>query len=117
MIDQNEAEKEITGFSHTEAGGMLGDIWKLDERLTDTIRHHHTPELSYADPNLTHVIYLADLLTGRFQAGLELGFVNSGDISSRLKKIGISSSRLSPVIDLIVQRIPEGFAGVHGSAA
>jgi putative nucleotidyltransferase with HDIG domain len=108
MIELGEAEKEMLGITHTEAGQILGESWSLDERLTDTIRHHHHPELASVDPELTHVVYLADLLTGKFQAGQELGFKNKGSIATRLQKIGLTPSQLSSVVDLIPQTILEG---------
>lgn len=108
MIEISEAEKKILGYTHTEAGGILGESWMLDERLIETIRYHHQPELASVDPELTHVVYLADLLTGKFQAGQEMGFISKGDIASRLQKIGLATSQLSSIVELIPQRILEG---------
>lgn len=105
MVELCEAEKETLGLTHTEAGAILGENWSLDERLTDTIRNHHSPESASADPGLTHVVCIADLLTGKFQAGQELGFVDRGDISSRLKKIGLAPSQLSSIVEIIPQRV------------
>jgi len=107
MIELSEAEKETLGITHTEAGKILGESWSLDERLIDTIRYHHQPELSSVDTKLVHVVYLADLLMSKFKAGQELGFLNNGDLSSRLKKIGLVPSRFSSIVDLIPQKIWE----------
>ena len=113
MVELGEAEKETLGFTHTEAGGLLGESWSLNERLIDTIRYHHQPEHASVDPELVHVVYLADLLMSKFQAGQELGFLNNGNISSRLQKIGLIPSQFSTIVDLIPQRILEGSIGLH----
>ncbi len=103
-----EAERDVIGITHTEAGGSLGERWALNESLIDTIRFHHQPELSTVNSELPHVIYLADLLMTKFQAGHELGSLDKGDITSRLKKIGLKSSQLPLIIDLIPQCALEG---------
>ncbi|MCA8943729.1 MAG: HDOD domain-containing protein [Planctomycetes bacterium] len=37
-----EAEQEILGFTHAEAGALLAERWKLSDELRDAIRFHHT---------------------------------------------------------------------------
>jgi putative nucleotidyltransferase with HDIG domain len=114
MVELGEAEKETLGVTHTEAGRVLGESWSLDELLIDTIRHHHQPELSSVDPELVHVVYLADLLMSKFQAGHELQGLNKGNISLRLKKIGLMPSQFSIIVDLIPHKILEGAINLHG---
>ncbi|MFH1351135.1 MAG: HDOD domain-containing protein [Pseudomonadota bacterium] len=104
-IELCEAEKESIGLTHPEAGGLLGESWSLPENLIDTIRHHHYPERSTNDPQLTHLIYLADLLMSRFQVGQELECLNMDRFSYRLKEIGLSASQLPIIVDLIPREI------------
>jgi len=108
MAELYEAEKEITGFTHSEAGGVLGERWLLNESLIEMIRYHHHPELASVNPELSHVVYLADLLMTKFQAGQELGSLDKGDVSLRLKKIGLTSSQFPVIVDLIPQCVLEG---------
>ncbi|MBU2623362.1 MAG: HDOD domain-containing protein [Proteobacteria bacterium] len=114
MVEIVEAEKETLGFTHTEAGSLLGESWSLNDRLIDTIRHHHHPEHASVDPELTHVVYLADLLMSKFQAGHELQCLNNGNITLRLKKIGLIPSQFSTIVDLIPHKILEGAINLHG---
>ena len=108
MAELYEAEKEMAGITHTEAGAILGERWSLNESLVDMIKHHHQPEFASVNPELAHVVYLADLLMSKFQAGQELGFMDKGDVSLRLKKIGLTSSQFPVIIDLIPQSVLEG---------
>ena len=108
MAELNEAEKEIAGISHSEAGGLLGERWLLNETLTDMIRYHHQPEFATASPELAHVVYLADLLMTKFQAGQELASLDKGDIPLRLNNIGLTSSQFPAIVGLIPQHVLEG---------
>ena len=100
-IELCEAEKEIFGISHPETGKLLAENWSIPENLVDTILHHHYPEHATLDPELTHIVYLADLLMSRFQVGQEIESLNMDNLSSRLQKVGLSTSEFPVIIDLI----------------
>jgi HD-like signal output (HDOD) protein len=104
-IELCDAEIEKLGITHPDAGGLLAEHWSLPENLTDTIKHHHYPEKAIVDPELTHMIYLADLLMSRFRVGQELECINMDNLSSRLQKIGLTLSQFPTLIDLIPQNI------------
>lgn len=104
-IDLCDAEKEKFGHSHAEVGGLLAENWSLPDNLVDAIRFHHCPERATVDPELTHIVYLADLLMSRFQVGQELECLNIDQFSLRLKKVGLSVSQLPILVDLIPQQI------------
>ncbi|MBW2021212.1 MAG: HDOD domain-containing protein [Deltaproteobacteria bacterium] len=104
-IDLCEAETEKFGITHAEAGERLADRWSLPETLTDTIRHHHNPEQSTVYPELTHLVYLADLLMSRFRAGHELECLNTDALAMRLQKVGLSQSQFPKIVDLIPRQV------------
>ncbi|MBW1707316.1 MAG: HDOD domain-containing protein, partial [Deltaproteobacteria bacterium] len=104
-VELCEAEREKLGITHPEAGELLAENWSLPENLTDTIRHHHCPEQATIDPELTHLVYLADLLMSRFQAGQELERLNTDELSSRLQKVGLATSQFPMLVDLIPERV------------
>jgi putative nucleotidyltransferase with HDIG domain len=97
----SEAEKTILGIDHTEVGCDLALRWSLPDSLTDTIRHHHEPENAVRNFELTHIVYLADLLMSRFHTGLELDRLSTEALSSRLHAIGLSIEKFSDIVDLI----------------
>lgn len=96
-----DVEKEQFGVTHTEIGGLLADRWDLPEKLTDAIRNHHTPEQAEIDPELTHIVYLADLLMSRFLAGQELERMDTESLASRLQRVGIMPEQFPILIDSI----------------
>jgi putative nucleotidyltransferase with HDIG domain len=97
----SEAEKTILGVDHAEVGGDLALRWALPDSLIDTIRHHHKPENAVRNLELTHIVYLADLLMSRFHTGLELERLSTETLSSRLRTIGFSIEKFSDIVDLI----------------
>jgi len=83
-IDFLELENKHLKVNHTEVGSKLAIKWCFPESLVDTILHHHYPENGTQNPELTHMVYIADLLMARFQAGLELEQLDTDRLSSRL---------------------------------
>ena len=96
-----EAEKTILGIDHTEVGCNLALRWSLPDSLIDTIRYHHEPENAVRNFELTHIVYLADLLMSRFHTGLELERLCTETLSARLRIIGFSIEKFSDIVDLI----------------
>lgn len=104
-IELVEVEREVFGIDHAEAGTRLAERWSLPRNLIDAISHHHMPERGSADPVLTPLVYLADLIVSRFLVGQELERHNTHALPFCLRKAGIKPEQLPGVID----RIPLDF--------
>jgi putative nucleotidyltransferase with HDIG domain len=96
-----EVEQDVLGVNHTEVGGRLGERWSFPATLTDAIRFHHQPEAALVDRELTHVVYLADLIMSRFVAGQELEQINTELLAERLSGIGLKPEEFSAIVDMI----------------
>ena len=96
-----ESEKSILGIDHTEIGSNLARNWSFPESLVDVIRYHHRPEDATRNLELTHTVYLADLLMSRFNTGLELERLGTETLSARLEAIGLSAEKFPDLVDLI----------------
>ena len=96
-----EAEKTILGIDHSEVGGKLAENWSFPQSLIDSIRHHHAPENATLNLELTHIVYVADLLMSRFHAGFELERLATEGLALKLGTIGLSVERLPDLVDLI----------------
>lgn len=105
MLHENrsllEAEEEIIGLSHTEAGRMAAVIWSLPPNLTEVIHYHHTPELSQLQPELAHLVYLANLIMSRFRVSCELERIGTGRLEKRMAKIGLTPEDLPSLVDFV----------------
>jgi putative nucleotidyltransferase with HDIG domain len=98
-------EKELFGLNHTEVGGRLAEKWDLPERLKEVIEYHHNPEKARVDPELTHLVYVADLIMSRFVVGQELERLNTNSLGARLEKIGVKSEQFQVLIENIAEII------------
>jgi putative nucleotidyltransferase with HDIG domain len=99
--DFSSAEITNLGIDHTQVGSDLALSWSLPDSLIDTIRHHHKPENAVRYSELTHVVYLADLLMSRFRTGLELERLSTETLATNLRNIGFSIEKFSDIVDLI----------------
>ena len=99
--DFSAAEKANLGVDHTQVGSDLALKWSLPNFLIDTIRHHHNPENAVRNFELTHIVYLADLLMSRFHTGLELERLSTETLSTKLRTIGFSTEKFPDIVDSI----------------
>jgi HD-like signal output (HDOD) protein len=58
-----EAEKEVLGVTHAEAGAYLMGLWGLPEEIVRGIAFHHAPQPG-TDKSFAHcgIIHVADLM-------------------------------------------------------
>ncbi len=103
--DLIEAEKELFGITHPEVGSQLATHWSIPETLAEAIRHHHQPEQARIEPDLTLVVYLADLIMSRFMVGQEVERLSTDALTSRLSRIGLSPEQLPLLIGQLPQAI------------
>ena len=99
--DFSAAEKANLGVDHTQVGSDLALKWSLPDFLIDTIRHNHKPENAVRNFELTHIVYLADLLMSRFHTGLELERLSTETLSTKLRTIGFSTEKFPDIVDSI----------------
>ena len=61
LIPEHAIERSILGFDHALAGAVLGNHWKLSDKLVEAIRFHHNPLASEPDDsNLPWLIHVSD---------------------------------------------------------
>ncbi|MDY6952730.1 MAG: HDOD domain-containing protein, partial [Thermodesulfobacteriota bacterium] len=106
-IELTEIERELIGFSHTEVGNRLAQNWDLPKNLEEAITYHHEPEKATVNVELTHLVYVADLIMSRFLVGQELERLNTEKMTSRLKKTGIAPEAFPAVVDRVCHKISE----------
>ncbi len=58
-----EAEREVLGIDHTEAGAHLLAHWHIPECICEAVRWHHDPEKATQDQGAVDLVHLADNLS------------------------------------------------------
>jgi len=93
-----DAEKEILGMDHAEAGARLAEHWKIPEVIVDAIRNHHNP-LSMESVS-TSCIYLADRLYYLIKqgGGLDDFYINSA-IYQSMEVAGLSRDKIREAVE------------------
>jgi putative nucleotidyltransferase with HDIG domain len=99
--DFTRAEQAVFGTTHTEVGHRLAQRWSFPDSLAAAIRWHHCPERSQTHSELSHIVFLANLIMSRFHSGLEIEAQDSGSLAARLQAVGLSLERLPAIVDSI----------------
>ncbi len=64
-----EAEQQVLGYTHAEAGARLAETWNLPPAIVKGVRYHHDPHaLAEPDP-LVDVVHIADAVSLVFGVG------------------------------------------------
>lgn len=93
----SEAEKEIIGVDHAEAGKCLLQSWRLPDEIVEAVANHHTP-VSTPQPKLSSLIHTADCLAHLI--GSNLGweaFAVRADAGAA-EALGINQDKLDELI-------------------
>jgi putative nucleotidyltransferase with HDIG domain len=98
-VDLVQAEHELFGMTHPEAGRRLANHWSIPNTLTDVIQHHHQPDRATVGSELTHLVYLADLIMSRFMVGQVLEKLNTRAFTSSLDMLGLRTDQWPMLID------------------
>jgi putative nucleotidyltransferase with HDIG domain len=78
----DEAEREILGIDHTEAGALVLEQWGFPAEMVDVVRCHHQPEKATVSPHLASVVHVADMVAMMMGVGVgrdALGYRASAD--------------------------------------
>jgi len=61
-ISRFEAEREVLGLNHAEAGGWLTRRWNLPAKLVEPVSCHHDPRLAENEQLTSSIVHFADLI-------------------------------------------------------
>ena len=96
-----DSEKKLLGITHSEAGSLLAKRWKFSDSLTEVIKLHHTPEQATKNKDLVYIIYLADLLTEKFNVGFDIEKMQTNSFEKALDRLGLTMADLPELVDTI----------------
>lgn len=69
-ITLDEAEREVLGFSHADAGAELARAWNLPPSLIEAIAFHLNPTRAENHPRIVAIVHLANILCHSFGIGI-----------------------------------------------
>jgi len=70
--DSSVLEGDMFGIDHCQTGLVLTERWNLPDIIKDAILFHHSPDSAGDNREMVNLIYLADVFTDKFLAGIEI---------------------------------------------
>jgi len=98
--DSQIIEQEILGMDHNQVGLLLAESWNLPDVIKDAILFHHTPECAKENREITHIVYIADILSNRFMSGLEIEHISSSSLKKSLELLGLKPDQIFQKISI-----------------
>lgn len=100
-----EAEIEVLGMSHAEAGALVLERWNFPSPLVQAVRHHHQPQNDISP--LTHFTALADILAQMLGFATDHDALQYRGYPELYKPYGIREKHLEAVITHALGKIQE----------
>ena len=98
-----EAEVDVLGVHHGEAGGLVARHWKLPRRIVAGITHHHEPDAG--SDLVCDVVHVANVLAKRVGTGvIEIGQDDQVH-QPCLERLGLASGSLDDVEARLADRL------------
>lgn len=101
-LTMRQAEKEVLGLDHAEAGGWLTRSWNLPAKLIEPIACHHDPRKAKNEQMTSSIIHFSDIVIRG------LGYGHAGD-----DKVPMLSKRAWQLLNLSVGDLDEIMAEVE----
>lgn len=98
-----EAEMEVLGISHTEAGYELAVNWNLPAEIAEAIRFHHSPEFAEIAPKQVAVVALAEFWTRTHPAATSNKDEVLGLTPDLFKTLGMKPKAVSDAYDQVAE--------------
>ena len=96
-----DMEKKLLGITHCEAGALLARKWHFSPELSEVIQFHHTPDMAKENQELAYIIYLADLIMEKFNAGFDMEKMQPQSLENTLAHLGFTLGDLPELVDAI----------------
>lgn len=108
----DEIEREIFGFDHTELGAAVAERWRFPASLCEAIRHHHAPEQYQGEyRDLVNSVAVADFIC-HLKGVSSLGVANGRRPAPHVfESIGVHSDELA----LLWEEIDDIISAVQAS--
>ncbi len=118
-VSFRDAELDEFGFDHAELGALVGEKWKLPDRLVHAIRFHHHDPLEYPDgpPEDGRLIALTAVVT---RCCSRLGYGRRGPIEAidvmelpAWNHLDLGTADMEPILELVLEeaKSAEGLFG------
>ena len=101
--DSSVLEREMFGIDHCQTGLLLTEKWELPDIIKDAILFHHSPGMAEDNREIVNLVYLADVFTDRFLAGLEIEKINSADLEESMELLHLEPRNIYEHLSVLAE--------------
>ena len=105
-IALKDAEEELLGIGHPEAGYVLATHWNLPDQITEIIRFHENPDRAAEYRDFTAIVSIAARMSDFQFAEQDFGEEQFESLSESLDILGLSSKDAARLYADIVRAAP-----------
>ncbi len=114
-----EAERELVGFDHTQAGYELAKAWQLPDELAEAILHHHEPANAQEEYRaLVYAVHLGDniAMLGGFGTGSDcMRYKLDNNYTDYIKLTPNTLATIMVNVDMEFDKLETSFNGSGGT--
>jgi len=103
-----EAESNILGYNHSEAGARLGEAWNFPPYLVNVIGNHHLDPSGLKDDDLIRAVAAANLVTCHLGWGGGTGPITEDDFWESVSCFGYEEN----VLRDLMEKLPGDLEGM-----
>ncbi len=103
-----EAETNILGFNHAEAGARLGESWNFPTYLVESIENHHQVVQGSGQDELLLAVSAANLLTCHLGWGGGTGEISEENFWSEVSEYGFEQN----ILQELLEKLPGDLEGM-----
>ena len=109
-VSMRQAEMEILGLDHAEAGGWLAKGWNLPPKLIEPVSCHHDPRKAHSEQVTSSIIHFSDIVI----RGMGYGHAGDNKVPMLSKRAWELLNFNATDIDEIVEQVEEKLWDVKG---
>ena len=95
------AEMEVLGFTHPEAGALVAEKWRFPHELINAIKFHHNPEMTQNNRKLIYAVHAGNEIAKALNLGKSISDKIADINPVTWKELSLSEKDLSLLIPKI----------------
>jgi putative nucleotidyltransferase with HDIG domain len=107
QISFEQAERELLGFDHAEAGAIVAEHWNFPPDMVQAVRWHHEPNSATSGQQAVDIVHVADVLCMMQGIGLGHDGLSYRPCPEALERTKITGSILESATSQLLDSLEE----------
>ena len=101
--DSSVLERDMFGIDHCQTGLILTERWNLPNIIKDAILFHHSPGSAEDNREMVNLIYLADVITDKFLAGIEIEKTSTANMEESMDLLNLGPQSIYKHLSVLAE--------------